>query len=199
MTTTPEILPAKPADSRQVADILADAFAHDPCMNYVIPHAGLYSSFFHLLIRRLYLAHDMIFLDREGRAAAMWLPPGVRHGVPLGLEQLWLVARLLMHSGTRVLPRLQQAQEIMVRRHPQVPHYYLHAIGVRSDSQGRGLGSALLKHVTRRCDAEAMPAYLESSSALNIPLYQRHGFEIQDAEPVAEGGPPLTFMWREPR
>jgi GNAT superfamily N-acetyltransferase len=87
----------------------------------------------------------------------------------------------------------------MWRRHPREPHYYLHAIGARRGNQGKGLGSALLKHVTRRCDEEAMPAYLESSSPLNIPLYQRHGFEVQAEEPIGEGGPPLAFMWREPR
>ena len=87
----------------------------------------------------------------------------------------------------------------MSRHHPKTPHYYLHAIGVRQDSQGLGLGSALLKHVTRRCDADGMPAYLESSSPRNVPLYQRHGFEVTHEEPIGEGGPPLAFMWREPQ
>lgn len=168
-------------------------------MNWVIPHVGLYRNFYALLAKRLYMAQDMVFTDSEGRAAAMWLPPGASHSVPMGLSQLWLVLRLVLHSGKRVLPRLEQAQEVMARRHPREPHYYLHAIGARRGFQGKGLGSALLKHVTRRCDEEAMPAYLESSSPLNIPLYQRHGFEIQAEEPVGEGGPPLTFMWREPR
>ena len=87
----------------------------------------------------------------------------------------------------------------MGRRHPRVPHYYLHAIGALRDCQGQGLGSALLKHTTRRCDEEGMPAYLESSSPRNVPLYERHGFEVQAAEPLGEGGPPMFFMWREPR
>jgi GNAT superfamily N-acetyltransferase len=187
------------ADTSRVAAILADAFADDPCMNWVIPHVGLYPNFYTLLAKRLYMAQDMVFMDSEGRAAAMWLPPGVSHSVPMGPRQLWLVLRLVLHSGMGVLPRLEQAQEVMWRRHPREPHYYLHAIGARRGNQGKGLGSALLKHVTRRCDEEAMPAYLESSSPLNIPLYQRHGFEVQAEEPIGEGGPPLAFMWREPR
>lgn len=195
----PDIIKAVPADTSRVAAILADAFAEDPCMNWVIPHVGLYPNFYTLLAKRLYMAQDMVFMDSEGRAAAMWLPPGTSHSVPMGLTQLWLVLRLVLHSGKGVLPRLEQAQEVMSRRHPREPHYYLHAIGARRGNQGKGLGSALLKHVTLRCDEEATPAYLESSSPLNIPLYQRHGFEIQAEEPIGEGGPPLTFMWREPR
>ncbi len=195
----PTIVKATAADTARVADILADAFARDPCMNWVIPHPGLYAGFYSLLVKRLYLDNQMVFVDTEGRAAALWLPPGIPHQIPMGAHQLYLILRLLLHSGTRVLPRLEQAQEVMNRRHPNAPHYYLHAIGARRANQGQGLGSALLKQVTRRCDEEGMPAYLESSSALNIPLYQRHGFEIQDVEPIGEGGPDLTFMWREPR
>ncbi|MDJ0879505.1 MAG: GNAT family N-acetyltransferase [Halieaceae bacterium] len=196
---TPDIIQVGADHTACITDILADAFAEDPCMNWVIPHVGLYPGFYTMLARRLYMPHGLVFMDSEARAAAMWLPPGVDHRVAIGLDQLLLVIRLLLHSGTRVLPRLEQAQEVMARRHPREPHYYLHAIGARRGSQGLGLGSALIKQVTRRCDEERMPAYLESSSPLNIPLYQRHGFEIQDEEPIGEGGPPLTFMWREPR
>lgn len=195
----PSIVKATAADIDAIADILADAFSEDPCMNWVIPHVALYPGFYTLLARRLYLDQDMVYMDTEQRAAAMWLPPGVAHRVPMGLDQLWLIVRLLLHSGTKVLPRLEQVQEVMTRRHPREPHFYLHAIGARQGSQGQGLGSALMKEVTRRCDEEAMPAYLESSSPLNVPLYQRHGFEIQDEEPIGEGGPVMTFMWREPR
>ena len=39
-------------------------------------------------------------------------------------------------------------------------------------------GSALLRYALEQCDRDGMPAYLESSNPRNIPLYQRHGFEI---------------------
>ena len=56
-----------------------------------------------------------------------------------------------------------------------------------------------MKHGTRLADEAGMPAYLESSNSLNLPLYQRHGFEVQAEEGVAEGGPRAWFMWRESR
>ena len=51
-------------------------------------------------------------------------------------------------------------------------------IGVDPARQGRGLGSALMKHTLALCDAEGALAYLESSNPRNVPLYERHGFEV---------------------
>ncbi len=196
-TAAPEIV--QTTDTAAVGQILADAFTEDPCFTWVIPHRGLYPRYWSLLASRVYLPHEMVYVDTERRAAAMWLPPGVDGNLPTGPSLLMLILRLVMHSGVGVLARLQQAQEVMVRRHPSTPHYYLHAIGARMDCQGLGLGSALLKTGTKICDEAGMPAYLESSSPRNVPLYERHGFEVTDEEPIGKGGPPLYFMWREPR
>lgn len=168
-------------------------------MNWVVPHTALYPDFYRHLVSGLFLERGLMFMDSGARSAALWLPPGVAHQWPGGISQLRLVLRLLWHSGSKVFPRIRQAEEVMVRRHPGEPHYYLHAIGARRDCQGQGLGSALMKHVIRRCDEEGVPAYLESSSPRNVPLYERHGFEVQATEPIGEGGPPMFFMWREPR
>jgi ribosomal protein S18 acetylase RimI-like enzyme len=198
MESLPEIAMAGRNDLATLSYTLADAFRNDPCMNWVIPHVGLYPAFFKLLARGLYLRHELVFIDTQHRAAAMWLPPEVEHHVPLGPTQLWLILRLLLHSGPGVLKGLDQAQAVMAEHHPSKPHYYLQSIGVRREYQGLGLGSVLLKQMTARCDREAVPAYLESSSPRNVPLYERHGFTVQAEAPIGDGGPPLYFMWREP-
>ena len=61
------------------------------------------------------------------------------------------------------------------------------------------MGATLLKQGTRICDERGTPAYLESSNRLNVPLYQRHGFEVIHEQAVAKNGPKAWFMWREPR
>jgi GNAT superfamily N-acetyltransferase len=191
------IIKAQPKDGALLGEILGNAFTNDPAFNWVIPDRRLYARFFQLLAERLYLQHSLVFIDASHRGAAMWLPPGVSAQVPPGLRQLWLVLRLVAHSGAGILKRLGEAQQVMDRHHPQQPHYYLHAIGARLENQGQGIGSALLKEVTRLCDQQQMPAYLESSSARNVELYQRHGFEVQAEQAIGQGGPPLFFMWRE--
>ena len=51
-------------------------------------------------------------------------------------------------------------------------------MGVDPSQQGKGFGSALLHHALIQCDCDSKLAYLESSNPKNIPLYQRHGFEL---------------------
>ena len=49
-----------------------------------------------------------------------------------------------------------------------------------------------------RCDAEGMPAYLESSNVRNLPFHARHGFEVTGEIEVGKGAPVVTTMWRRP-
>jgi ribosomal protein S18 acetylase RimI-like enzyme len=86
----------------------------------------------------------------------------------------------------------------MEKVHPKAPHWYLAVLGTDPSRQGRGVGSALVHEVVRRCDTEGIGAYLESSKDRNVPFYRRFGFEVTDEIRVA-GSPPLWTMWREPR
>jgi ribosomal protein S18 acetylase RimI-like enzyme len=81
--------------------------------------------------------------------------------------------------------------------HPTEPHWYLPLIGVDPARQGRGYGSALLRHALAVADRDKLPAYLEATSPNNRRLYERYGFEsigeIQHAD-----SPPMWPMLRKP-
>ena len=86
----------------------------------------------------------------------------------------------------------------MESHHPSEPHWYLPLIGIDPKHQGKGLGGALLAHVTEICDRDGVPAYLESSNPRNITLYERHGFEITGQ--IQHGSSPtIVPMLRQPR
>jgi ribosomal protein S18 acetylase RimI-like enzyme len=88
--------------------------------------------------------------------------------------------------------------EQMASHHPREPHWYLPLIGVDPIQQGRGLGSALLRHALIRCNRQKKLAYLESSSAKSVPLYERAGFERIGTIQTGTW-PPLYPMVRTPR
>jgi ribosomal protein S18 acetylase RimI-like enzyme len=85
--------------------------------------------------------------------------------------------------------------EQMGRYHPAEPHWYLPFIGVDPIHQGKGYGSALLKHVLLQCDRDRAPAYLESTNPANISLYERHGFQVLATIQVGSS-PPIFPMLR---
>ncbi|MDZ7783011.1 MAG: GNAT family N-acetyltransferase [Halioglobus sp.] len=186
-------------DVQALVDTLSDSFSHDPVLNWVIPRRQLYPDYFNLLVREVYLPRGMIHMEREGRAAALWLPPEQRYEMAPRLALLRLGLRLLLHEGPRPLWRLRQQGRLYERHLPAEPHYYLQFIGCRQEHRGQGIGNALLERGTGVCDQQGMPAYLESSNALNVPLYKRHGFEVRARAPIAAGGPTTWFMWRKAR
>lgn len=77
-------------------------------------------------------------------------------------------------------------------------HWYLATIGTSSAGRGGGYGKALLRSRLDRCDAEGLPAYLESSKEDNISYYQRFGFDVTGEIRIPHGGPTVWAMWREP-
>ena len=199
MQTSPNIRSGNWDDLDTLVDILSDSFAIDPILNWVIPRSQLYPEFFRLFIKEVYLPRGIVHMDDAGRGAALWLPPQERLQIPPRMTLVNLVVKLLIYKGPGPLWRIHRQGALFAKHHPKDPHYYLQFIGCRQRDQGRGVGAALLKQGTKVCDEQDMPAYLESSNSLNVPLYQRHGFEVIHEQAVTDDGPRAWFMWREPR
>jgi GNAT superfamily N-acetyltransferase len=138
------------------------------------------------------LDHGGAFVTEDGAAAAFWLPPGVESdGDMIGA----LIAEAIAEERRAVVG---QVAEQMAHHHPHEPHWYLAVVGADPAHQGEGLGSALIKRGLKACDEQGLPAYLESSNPRNIPLYERHGFEVIAAiQP--DGFPGLYPMYRAAR
>ena len=72
-------------------------------------------------------------------------------------------------------------------------------LGTHPDWQRRGIASAVLAPVLGTCDADGLPAYLETQLESNVPFYRRHGFEVIGTKQLPDGGPNMWLMWREVR
>lgn len=179
---------------RTVASLVA-AFICDPFIRWMFPDSKQYLHYFPLVLK--YFAgrafeHSSAYRSLDFRAAAMWLPPGVEPDE----EALGAV----MSEG--VAPDLQEEVFAVLDQvgagHPQVPHWYLPAIGVEPLSQGKGYGSTLLAHGLEVCDRDHVAAYLEATNPANIPLYRRFGYEVC-GEIQAGRSPVITAMFRAAR
>jgi ribosomal protein S18 acetylase RimI-like enzyme len=136
-----------------------------------------------------------VVLDADRVAAvALTFPPG---GYPLG-PLAWLRNGLGAAAlGPRYTWRLARVDSYMQKHHIEGAHHYLYVLGVDTALQGRGLGGALLRRLSSRADADALPAYLETDDPNNVPLYQRFGYRVLTAEQPA--ALPSVTMWRMQR
>ncbi len=83
--------------------------------------------------------------------------------------------------------------------HPPEPTFaYLSLLATHPHHAGRGLGQRLLAENLAHFDGLGLPAYLESTNLRNVPLYERHGFEIVGTI-QAGGSPTITPMLRKSR
>lgn len=191
---------AQAADAALLGRLFAAAFLHDPVFSW-IARAGpqrqaALESFFHWMMQTRVIPFGEAWIG-DGAAAA-WLPPGAPASPGGILEQIRLLPLFLKLCGVTRLPRGASMADALEKHHPHVPHFYLAVVGVAPDSQGMGLGSAILDATLKRVDAAHLPAYLENSNPRNTRLYERAGF-VTRADIAPHGAPPLLGMWRDAR
>ncbi len=195
----PTMLAVQASEIPAVSRTLAEAFADDPVFELLfggaVPERRA-RRFFEIMAAAQF-GHGLVYRTPANEAAAIWAPPG-EWKLPISAivrnaPGFVRVFGRRMFADLAVLNRLEKA-------HPVEPHYYLEFIGTRPEHQGKGLGSALIRPMVERCDAEGVGAYLESSKEVNVAFYARFGFEIIEVlthKGVRDRpGPQQWLMWR---
>jgi ribosomal protein S18 acetylase RimI-like enzyme len=193
--STPDVTVAKAQDRERVVSAIVLAFVDDPVTRWAWPEPHVYLRYFAEFTNAFggkAFDHGTAHSVAEFSGGALWLPPGVQpdEEVLVGLMERSIDPKRLQVVFTML--------EKMGGYHPTEPHWYLPLIGVEPAKQGHGYGSALLRQALERVDREGRIAYLESTNPANIPLYQRHGFEVVGTIQVDEA-PPIFPMSRRPR
>jgi ribosomal protein S18 acetylase RimI-like enzyme len=173
---------------RIAVETIMAAFEDDPAARWLYPADEAYRAHFPEFVRLFGgSAFETGTADviADGEAAALWLPPGVQPDE----EPLVALVATTVHPQRR--PAVFALLEQMGVHHPHEPHWYLPLIGVTPQSQGRGLGSELLRAALRRCDDDCLPAYLEATNPRNVRLYERHGFRVVNR--IQAGDSPEIF------
>jgi ribosomal protein S18 acetylase RimI-like enzyme len=192
-----DIRPLTRAEAPLIADIITDAFDDDPLMLWIFGRASRARASYAAIARAIHLKVGFGDVAGGEEGGALWLPPGARDAAA-GLPGLAIAARILAAGGLRSLWRARAASAAVLAHQPLEPHYYLYALGVRPAARRRGLGTALMAGPLARCDAEAVPACLESSKEENLPFYEGLGFRVTRAVAIPEG-PTVWLMRRAPR
>jgi ribosomal protein S18 acetylase RimI-like enzyme len=194
-TMAPTVTATSPAEAEQATAVIVLAFSTDPVARWTYPEPRQYLAHFKAIVGAFggkALAHRTAHHVAGFAGAALWLPPGIRP------DQEALGAILQVSVAADRQATVSAVFERMRRYHPREPHWYLPLIGVDPVHQGKGHGSALLRHALLQCDQDRAPAYLESTNPGNIPLYERHGFEVLGTVQL-DSSPPFFPMLRAAR
>ena len=196
----PTVRTATLDDLPTVVAVAAAGFQDDPVMSWVFQDPTTRPA----RLRGLFSmpAGDMLRGNGEvhvcdDASVALWRDPAFEHG---GLRESDddSTAAAIADFTDGELERLMVLGGTLAANHPHEPHWFLNVLGTVPDRQSQGLGALVIAPVLERCDADGVPAYLDSTNPRNRPFYRRQGF-VDAGELVLPGGPSLMAMWRDPR
>lgn len=196
---------ATEADLKDVGQVLGAAFQNDPVSSFLFPdprrRADVQPAFFQAFAALALETDGAVYLTEDRMATTVWFAgEGGEEGDGAGAASSdeTFMARFDMLVGDET-DRFATLVGWMAANHPtRGDHRHLQFIGVHPDQQRTGVGGTLLRHNLAVVDGMGLPAYLEASSALSPPLYQRHGFTHIGTPFGADPGPTMYPMWREP-
>lgn len=196
--TPPLVRAATEDDVPRLASTLARAFADSPWTRWLVDaedHERRLTELYAIHLR-VALAIGVVQMTADGDGAAAWMPSARAEEAVQHLARTGLDVRIGELLGSHVA-RAGVAEAALAPHAPREEHWELAAVGVVPERQGAGLGAALLRPMLDRCDAEGLPAALDTSSARNVAFYERLGFAVR-AEVDVPGGPHVWLMRRPP-
>lgn len=186
-----------PGERERVTEIMNDVFGDDPIQRWIFGPTMDIGLFFGQSAHALYLHQDCSFASADNQAAVLMLKPNTKKKISI-FKMLPLLKPMLKHGGLKALKRGIVADEIVSKKAPKFPFYYIFAIGACKSARGKGYGSALMKHCIKIAEADQMPIYLENSKQENLRFYQGHGFEVIERISIGKNSPPMWLMVRQP-
>jgi GNAT superfamily N-acetyltransferase len=199
MTVDPLTRSDEPAAVASLAAAFAGYPLFPPLCPDEAPRPRVIAAFCRFLFRMAVRAGGAFGTADRAAVVCAW-PPGTewptlwsqfRSG---GLSLLWRLG----WRGSRVLMRLERGFDAARRKHAAGPHWYVNLLGVRPESQGKGLSRAVLGPVFAAADMERLPVYLETAAESNVAIYRRLGFDLVGESELA-GGVPNWEMRRDPK
>jgi hypothetical protein len=194
--TNPRIIGS--AEHALIGDIIGHSFADDPVNQWGFGGRECMTKYYTQMAKKLYLTCSFGHITDNQTGGSLWLKPGDVKHVPL-IKSIDIGFSMLRHNGLKSILRGMAVDDGLAAKKPSEAHFYLFAIGSRPQHQGKGVGSSILRAGLEIVDQAGVPAYLESSKKLNVPFYQRFGFEVTEKLVPAQGCPPLWLMWRPSR
>ena len=203
MPLAKEVIRLLPTQFEPARVTLGQAFENYPLMTYALPEAqrrlrAVTSVYASILWDCLHWGE--VYSTSEVAGVACWLPPGrTSPGLMRLIRSGMLKLPLLFGwTGFRRLQAYDGLAQKLHHQHAPGDHWYLWAIGVRPQDQGKGIAGQLVAPILARADQESLPCYLETHVESNVRVYARLGFEVALRRDLQGHPLPVWAMVRRP-
>jgi GNAT superfamily N-acetyltransferase len=185
----------------EAADVLALAFADYPLWRYFFLEGGIinrqhiWEAFRLTCEARIAKSDPVKGVIQDGRlfaVACMDSPEPTL--LPTSMEQA--LAEFGSRISKQAAERLGEYGALTAQRRPPEPHFYLIAIGVLPELQGRGYGRLLLNeaHNMSAAHPSSTGVGLDTETDGNVILYEHCGYHVETQ--TALGSIPVWCMFR---
>ncbi|WP_331709831.1 GNAT family N-acetyltransferase [Paenibacillus riograndensis] len=178
---------------------MSSAFARDPLFLHLFGDSELdnkarsrVTAFVSFMFDKSFLLHEEVwgyFIHERLLGAYVVEKPhaGIRQTMK-GVLLLGRLIPLLFQVSGQTLHLLNSYIRVTRAAAPPLLHHYLIMIGVKPEAQGKGVGTALLKHLleTVNTDKQSQGLALDTENKRNIALYQNFGFTLSKDTQVGQ-------------
>ena len=185
LATVPSVRRLEPADLAWATALLLAASGPHPVLRHCCagPTAPAQCAWLVEMLLRFGLRHGRVYADADGLALAIWLGPDHLGATRWPLLRAGLLPAALWRLGWGGLRRLRHHLRAAAWLRAQTvdpgAHHYLLALAVQPAARGQGRGRRLLQATLAAMQATAaVPCYLDTQSAEQLPFFQRLGFRL---------------------
>ncbi|MEB3216643.1 MAG: GNAT family N-acetyltransferase [Nostocales cyanobacterium 94392] len=184
--STIEITSLYTQDAENVIEILSSAFENYPLMQFFF--GDTYKQSMHYMIKTMFDEASIInnlllgaFIQRKLQGVAFVTPPkktesnqNSQNTTTASEEELAKVV------GEAAMMRIEAYFNLKNVNKPSSPHFYINALGVHPQSQGKGIGSALLSQIHQMSEqhSDSHGVALDTQTSNNVGYYQRFGYNV---------------------
>ena len=193
-----EIQRATPDRLAALCSLLGRAFIAEPMLQWsmaiegdVVPRLTMQFELFNETL----VDAGMLWEAGDALGAAVWVPADAGDAYEAAFEASRARVHALTDDGGA---RWDMFWDWVESKVPDEPVWHLDAIAVEPAARGTGIGAALVRLGQERARADGTPAFLETGTAGNVPLYEHLGFRTVEAAEAPGGGPAIWFMRWDP-
>ena len=163
-------------DKEIVINIISKSFDENQSVNYVVKQDRDRKKRIALLMKYSFFYgynFGKIYISEDDKAACILLFSD-RKKVTLK-SIIWDIKLATKCIGVFRVEKVLKRESAIKKNHPKKPFIHLWYIGVDPMFQNKGVGSKLLNEILLRYPKKLF--YLETSTATNIPFYEKFGFK----------------------